>query len=161
MAVVADRQSRNPLSVKYRRWGAEWIYYRSRCLYQRGWRRLAYGLKVLNTILFRSYIPPQAAIGERLELPHGGFGLIVHEDTVIGDDAIIFHNVTIGNGGARIGNRVYLGSGVTILGAVTIGDDVVIGAGAVVTFDVPAGSYVAAPKGKLFVHGNRYLDAGR
>lgn len=154
MAVETDRRSRNPMSWKYRRWGAERVYYLSRRLYLRGWHRLAYVLKFLNTYLFRAYIPPLVAIGQRLELPHGGFGVVMHEDTVIGDDATILHNVTIGNGGARIGNRVYFGSGVTILGAVTIGDDVVIGAGAVVTFDVPTGSYVAGPKGRLFVGGN-------
>jgi len=96
------------------------------------------------------YIPLSVAIGERLQLPHGGFGVCIHDDTIIGDDAIIHHNVTIGNGGARIGDRVYLGAGALILGAVEIGDDVVIGAGAIVTFDVPSGSYVAAPKGRLF-----------
>lgn len=90
-------------------------------------------------------------------MPRGGFGLAVHDDTEIGDDAVIRHNVTIGNGGARTRNRAYFGSGATILGAIKIGDDAVIGAGAVVTFDVPSRSYVSAPKEKLFGNANPFL----
>jgi serine O-acetyltransferase len=57
--------------------------------------------------------------------------------------------VTIGNGEARIGDRVYLGTGATIIGAVTLGNDVTIGAHAVVTFDVPAGATVVGAKARL------------
>ena len=42
----------------------------------------------------------------------------------------------------QIGNRVYIGAGAKILGALTIGDDAIIGANAVVTKDVPAGATV-------------------
>ena len=73
----------------------------------------------------------------------------MHEDTIIGDDAIIFHNVTIANGGARIGHRVYIGTGSIIIGAVKIGDDVIIGANTVASFDVPNGATVIGPKGTI------------
>ncbi|MCD4722095.1 MAG: hypothetical protein K8S13_19870 [Desulfobacula sp.] len=73
----------------------------------------------------------------------------MHKDTVIGDDPIIFHNVTIANGGARIGDRVYIGCNATIIGNVTIGDDVTIGAHAVVNFDIPDGATVVGPLGNI------------
>lgn len=56
----------------------------------------------------------------------------------IGFGSVISHNVTIGNGGARIGNRVYIGCCAAILGNINIGDDVAIGANTVVNFDVPS-----------------------
>lgn len=141
--------SKNARAYSYRKWGAEWLYYFSRKLYERGWHRIAYIFKFLNTFIFRAYIPPQAKIGVRLDLPHGGFGVVMNENTEIGDDAIILHNVTIANGGARIGNRVYIGAGAVIIGAVRIGDDVAIGANAVVNFNVPNGANVVAPKGTI------------
>lgn len=64
-------------------------------------------------------------------------------DAVIGDDVIIRQGVTIGlrragvRGAPRIGNRVDIGAGAKILGSIVIGDDVVIGANAVVLKDVP------------------------
>lgn len=106
-------------------------------------------MKRINQILFHVNIPPQAKIGKRLELAHGGFGIVINKNTVIGDDAIIFHNVTIGNGGARIGHRVYIGTGAVIIGSVIIGDDVTIGANTVVNFDVPSGCTVVGQKAKI------------
>ena len=143
------QNSLNPKAVEYRERGAEKIYYISHRLYKRGFKRTAMVFKRLNQLLFRVYIPPQVKIGKRLQLPHGGFGVVMHEDTVIGDDAIIFHNVTIANGGARIGDRVYIGTGAVIIGAVRIGNDVTIGAHAVVNFDVPEGSTVVGPKARI------------
>lgn len=110
--------------------------------------------KRLNQLLFHVNIQPAAKIGKNFELAHGGFGIVIHPDTVIGDDAIIFHNVTIGNGGARIGDRVYIGTGAVIIGAVTIGNDVAIGANAVVNFDVPDGCTVVGPKATILKRKN-------
>lgn len=110
---------------------------------------MAYIIKYANVMLFRAYIPPDATIGKRLDLPHGGFGVIMHENTKIGDDAIIFHNVTFANGGARVGDRVYIGCGVTIIGPVKIGNDVVIGANTVINFDIPDNTTVVGPLGTI------------
>jgi len=146
---IDGMKHQNMFWVPNRKFGAERLYYLSRNLYLHGFRRLAYILKFINTLVFRNYIAPQTAIGKRLDLPHGGFGIVMHEDTIIGDDAIIFHNVTIANGGARIGDRVYIGTGVTIIGAIKIGNDVKIGANTVVTFDVPSGTTVVGMKGQI------------
>ena len=84
-----------------------------------------------------------ATIGRRLSIEHHGC-IVVHGASVIGDDCLIRHGVTLGNtgygdpfGAPRIGNRVQIGAGAKILGRVVVGDDVIIGANAVVVHDVP------------------------
>lgn len=137
------------LSVDYKPRGAEKLYYLSRRFHSSGHKKLAAIVKRLNQVLYHVNIYPEVDIAEGLQLPHGGFGVVIHHDTVIGLDAIIFHNVTIANGGACIGDRVYIGTGATLIGAVTIGNDVVIGANAVVNFNVPDNSLVVGPKGTI------------
>jgi len=142
-------KSKNKYSMGYRDRGAVNLYRLSHYLYKHHAKILSKLVKYANTMIFHCFIPASVQIGNNLDLPHGGFGVVMHEDVVIGDDAIIFHNVTIGNGGARIGDRVYIGTGATIIGAVIIGDDVTIGANTVVTFDVPAGSTIVGVKARL------------
>lgn len=90
-------------------------------------------------------LPCETQVGRRLVIEHFG-GIIVSGDTVIGDDVVIRHGVTLGlrrtkNAGAPvIGNGVDIGAGAKILGPVRIGDGAVIGANAVVLCDVPAGA---------------------
>ncbi|QFT94759.1 Serine acetyltransferase [Roseovarius sp. THAF9] len=72
-------------------------------------------------------------------------GIVVHPDTVIGPNCILFQQVTLGtnrgdNGAPLLGGHVDVGPGAKILGSVTIGDHAVIGANAVVLSDVPAGA---------------------
>jgi serine O-acetyltransferase len=80
-------------------------------------------------------------------------GTVIHADTRIGDDAIIGHNVTIGNGGAVIGNRVTIGAGAIVIGAVRVGDDATIGANTVVTKDVPPGATVVGARSRIIARG--------
>jgi serine acetyltransferase len=75
------------------------------------------------------------------------YGITIRVGTKIGENCIFASNVTIGQKWresefAEIGNGVFFGSGSIVLGAVKIGDNAVIGAGAVVTHDVPAGAVV-------------------
>jgi serine O-acetyltransferase len=90
-------------------------------------------------------------IGEGLYIGHSG-GVVIHGDAEIGDYCNLSQGMTIGisirgkkAGIPKIGNRVFIGPGAVILGGITIGDDVLIGANAIVTFDVPAKSVVASP----------------
>lgn len=78
---------------------------------------------------------------------HHGVGCVVHDDAVIGECCNIFSNVTIGNkwsqgknasGPPHIGNNVMIGAGAVILGEITIGDNAIIGANAVVLDSIPA-----------------------
>jgi serine O-acetyltransferase len=145
-------ESKNRRYWPHAQWGCEAIYYLSHTLWMRGFKRLALLVKYLNVMLFRTYIDCPAKIGVRLDLPHGGFGVVIGPDVTIGDDAIIFHNVTIGHakpGPVIIGDRLYAGTGARILGPLRIGDDVTIGANAVVTFDVPDGATVVGQKAHM------------
>lgn len=89
-------------------------------------------------------IHPGAVVGKHLVIDHG-MGVVIGETAVIGDDCIIFHGVTLGGmkfdpvkRHPTIGNRVLIGTGAKVLGPIHIGDDVRIGANAMVTKDIPA-----------------------
>ena len=90
------------------------------------------------------------AIPSGLLIPHP-YGIVIHSQSKIGCDVVIFHQVTLGQKNLAvgenvmapiIGDRVKIGAGARILGAIVIGDDAIIGANAVVTKDVPAGATV-------------------
>ena len=103
-------------------------------------RKIAKARHLFWSILTESDIRPEASLGRNLMLPHPN-GVVIHEDSVIGDDCMIMQQVTIGMIGEdqvpKIGNRVYIGAGAKIIGKVSVGDDSRIGANAVVTKDVP------------------------
>jgi serine O-acetyltransferase len=89
-------------------------------------------------------IHPAAHIGSSVYLDHAT-GIVIGANVVIGDEVTILQNVSIGRGGElptrspRIGRGVFIGAGATILGDISIGDFAKIGAGTVVTGDVPGG----------------------
>jgi len=89
-------------------------------------------------------IHPGAKIGQRVVIDHG-VGSVIGETAEIGNDCIIFHGVTLGglkfNSGKRhptLGNQVLIGAGAKILGPVTIGSGTRVGANAVIIKDLPA-----------------------
>lgn len=93
-------------------------------------------------------IHPGATIGRRFFIDHG-MGIVIGETTEIGDDVMLYHQVTLGGRslekGKRhptIGNRVTIGTGAKVLGPVYIGDDSAIGGNAVVVHDHPADSII-------------------
>lgn len=100
-------------------------------------------------------IPTKVRIGRRPVLYHST-ALVINEGVVIGDDCILRHSVTIGNkltkdgesAAPLIGNRVEFGAGAIILGPITIGDDVKIGAGSVVTKSVAPMAIVVGNPGR-------------
>ena len=81
----------------------------------------------------------------RFRIDHFG-GIIISGDAVFGDDCVVRNGVTVGlrhtgkSGSPVIGSRVDIGAGAKILGPIRIGDDVAIGANAVVLIDVPPNS---------------------
>lgn len=100
-------------------------------------------------------IHPGATLGKRLVIDHG-FGVVIGETAVIGDDCIIFHGVTLGGlkfdpvkRHPTVGNKVLIGTGAKILGPIQIGDGAMIGANAVVIRDVPAGATIVGPLATL------------
>lgn len=89
-------------------------------------------------------LPCETKIGERLVIEHVG-GIVISGDAVFGDDCVIRNGVTVGlrhrgqRGSPHLGDRVDIGAGAKLLGPIRIGNDVAIGANAVVLCDVPDG----------------------
>lgn len=100
-------------------------------------------------------IHPGAIIGRRCFIDHGE-GIVIGETTIIGDDVLMYQQVTLGGTGKEsgkrhptVGNSVILGAGAKVLGNITIGDYVRVGAGSVVIEDVPENSTVAGVPGRV------------
>lgn len=111
-------------------------------------------LKLLSQILTGIDLPCEVTVGRRFLIEHFG-DIIISGDAVFGDDVVIRNGVTVGlrrtgvRGAPIIGNRVDIGAGAKILGPVRIGDDVAIGANAVVLTDVPAHSIAVGVPAKI------------
>lgn len=89
-------------------------------------------------------IHPGAKIGKRLFIDHG-MGIVIGETAEIGDGVTLYHGVTLGGTGKHkvkrhptVGDNVLIGAGAKVLGPVSIGENSKIGAGAVVIDDVPS-----------------------
>jgi len=112
------------------------------------WRKI---IEVTTNI----YLPWSASIGKGLHIAHCGY-LVVHPETRIGDYCTLSQGVTIGikKGGKYagvpvIGNRVYISPNAIIIGGVKIGDDALVGAGAVVTKSIPPRAVVVGNPAKI------------
>lgn len=100
-------------------------------------------------------IHPGATLGKGLFIDHG-MGVVIGETSIIGDNVTLFQGVTLGGTGKErgkrhptLGNNVVAGTGAKILGNITIGDNVHIGANAVVIRDIPANSTVVGVPGRI------------
>ncbi|QGH70095.1 serine O-acetyltransferase EpsC [Pseudactinotalea sp. HY158] len=100
-------------------------------------------------------IHPGAVLGRRFFVDHG-MGVVIGETAEVGDDVLMFHTSTLGgrsmSKGKRhptVGDRVVIGSGAKVLGPISIGDDVKIGANAVVVKDVEPGAVVVGVPGHV------------
>lgn len=112
-------------------------------------------ISYLTRIITGIEIHPGAKIGRRFFIDHGE-GVVIGETTVIGDDVLIYQQVTLGGTGKEsgkrhptLGNNVIVGAGAKVLGNITIGDNVRIGAGSVVVEDVPEHSTVVGIPGRV------------
>jgi serine O-acetyltransferase len=111
-------------------------------------------LKVVSEILTGIELPCEAKLGRRFRIDHFG-GIVISGDAVFGDDCVIRNGVTVGlryagqRGAPVIGSRVDIGAGAKVLGAIRIGDDVAIGANAVVITDVPSNSIAVGVPAKI------------
>ena len=103
-------------------------------------------------------IHPGATIGKRFFIDHAT-GVVIGETTEIGDDVSLYQGVTLGgvstNKGKRhptLGNHIVVGCNASILGAITIGNNVRVGAGSVVLNDVPDDCTVVGVPGRIVRH---------
>lgn len=86
------------------------------------------------------YIGPDTLFLGMPDLPHGLHGIFISRYAVVGENCRIYQNVTIGEvnrKAPRIGNNCLIGAGAVLVGDIKIGDDVKIGAGTVVSTDIP------------------------
>ncbi len=97
-------------------------------------------------------------VGGGLLLPHPN-GVVIHPDSIIGPNCLIFQQVTLGTattdrGTPRLGGNVQVGAGAKLLGAIRIGDNASIGANAVVLMDVPPRATAVGVPARIIVPGN-------
>lgn len=98
-------------------------------------------VKGMIRVCFYSVIPPQLEVGKNVLFGYNGLGIVIHPRCRIGNNVTISQHVTLGGKGGPsvpvIGNNVFIGAGAVVLGNVRIGDNAKIGANAVVLIDVP------------------------
>ena len=121
-------------------------------LHDRGLRPLSRLTYVANVVLFGADLPAGAVVGPGLVMPHP-VGMAIASDVVIGSRCRMMSRVGVGGSGKDglsghpvIGDDVWLLHGSAVFGPVRIGDRVVVGAGAIVSQDIPAGMLVLVPK---------------
>jgi serine O-acetyltransferase len=109
-------------------------------------------------------LPINTKIGGGLLMPHPN-GIVIHPMCNIGPNCLIFQQVTLGSNGSSsnggiptLGGHVDVGAGAKILGPVTIGDNAVIGANAVVLTDVPANAAAVGIPARVILHADRDLS---
>ena len=124
-------------------------------LYRRKWMLLARIVSQHVRWMTGIEIHPGATIGRRLFIDHG-MGVVIGETAIVGDDVLIYQGVTIGGTGhatgkrhPTIGNGVVVGAGAKVLGNIEIGNRAKIGAGSVVVKSVPENSTVVGIPGKI------------
>lgn len=123
------------------------LYYRlAHWLYVRGWLFAARCVSQWARFWTGVEIHPGAQIGRRLVIDHG-FGIVIGETAQLGDDVLLYQQVTLGGTGKdtgkrhpTLGNNVMVGAGAKVLGPITIHDNARIAAGAVVLREVPQGA---------------------
>ena len=109
-------------------------------------------------------INPGATIGKRFFIDHG-LGVVIGETAIIGNDVLLYQGSTLGGTGIvqgkrhpTIGNNVVIGAGAKVLGNIVIGDNSYIGANAVVIKDVPPNSTVVGVPGRITKQDGKKMD---
>ena len=155
-ALERDPAARSSIEVLlgYSGLHALWGYRLAHWFWQHNLKLIGRLLSQLVRFLTGIEIHPGARIGRGLFIDHG-MGVVIGETAEIGDDVTLYHGVTLGGTSLQkgkrhptLGDRVVIGAGAKILGAITIGSDTRIGANAVVVKSVPANSVVVGVPGQ-------------
>lgn len=121
-------------------------------------------LKFLSEMLLGVELPCEAVIGSRFVIEHTG-AIVISGDARFGDDCIIRQGVTVGlrhrgvRGSPHLGDRVDIGAGAKLLGPIRIGNDVAIGANAVVLCDVPDNSIAVGVPARIKARAEKSVRA--
>ena len=134
---------------------ALWLHRIAYFLWQHRLRLLARILSHSNRFLTGIEIHPGAQIGRRFFIDHGA-SVVIGETTEIGDDVLVYQGVVLGGTTLEkkkrhptVGNNVVIGAGAIVLGPITLGNDSRIGSGSVVVKSVPPGTTVVGIPGKI------------
>lgn len=138
---------------------AVWAHRAAHRLWSGGFEFLGRLVSAAARMLTGVDIHPAATIGERFFIDHAT-GVVIGETAVIGDDCTIYQGVTLGGTslekGKRhptLGDRVVVGAGAKVLGPITLGSDARVGANSVVVRDVPPGAVVVGVPGQIISRG--------
>lgn len=134
---------------------AIWGHRVNHWLWRRGAKLAARITAELTRILTGVEVHPGAVLGPGLFIDHAT-GVVIGETAEVGEDVTLYHGVTLGGSGRdtgkrhpTIGDRVIIGAGAKVLGAIKVGDDSRIGANAVVVKEVPSSSVVVGVPGQV------------
>jgi serine O-acetyltransferase len=113
-------------------------------------------IMTLSKIITGIEIHPLAEIGHSFFIDHGQ-ATVIGETAKLGNNCVLFHNVTLGGTGKHVGkrhptlgNNVYIGTGATLLGPIKIGNNVMIGAETfIIMHDIPSNATVVGVPGKI------------
>ena len=139
------------------------VFYRiSNLFYKNKLFFIARDISQLGRFLTGIEIHPGAKIGKRLFIDHG-MGIVIGETAEIGNDCTIYHGVTLGGTGKdilkrhpTIGNNVMVGAGAKLLGPINVGNNVKIGAGSVVLKDIEDSvTVVGVPASRIIKKGSK------
>jgi serine O-acetyltransferase len=114
-------------------------------------------------LLIGCEIPASISCGPRLVLPHAGRGIVINPGTKLGSDVCLMHQVTLGTAfpeleAPAVGDRVFVGAKASVIGGVTVGEESIIAAHALVTSDVPPRSLAKGVPARCTPLGDEMLD---
>lgn len=134
---------------------AIWIHRVAHWLWQHKLHFLGRAVSHFNRFVTNIEIHPGARIGRRFFIDHGA-GIVIGETAEVGDDVLMYQGAGLAGTSLNrlkrhptIGNNVVIGAGAVVLGAITVGDGAKIGSGSVVVKTVPPGATVVGVPGKL------------
>ncbi|QPJ65988.1 MAG: serine O-acetyltransferase [Candidatus Nitrohelix vancouverensis] len=161
VAMEKDPAARNRLEVLllYPGVHALVVYRIAHWFWNHGWKFLGRFISFFARWITGIEIHPAAVIGRRFFIDHG-MGVVIGETAIIGDNVFIYHGVTLGGLSTKkgkrhptVGNNVVLGAGAQVLGPINIGNNTKVGSGSVVLQDVPEYSTVIGVPGRVVYSG--------
>jgi serine O-acetyltransferase len=148
-------RSRAEVVLAYPGLHALWVHRASHALWLNGHHLAARVLSQWTRSITGVEIHPGATIGRRFFIDHG-MGVVIGETAEVGDDVMLYHDVTLGGRSLEkvkrhptVEDGVTIGAGARVLGPIVIGAGAQVGANAVVVHDVPPGSVVVGVPGQV------------
>lgn len=163
-----DPAARSPLEVLFCYPGVHALAFHrvAHRLWRAGWTAAARFTSHASRFLTGIEIHPAARLGQGLFIDHG-MGVVIGETAEVGENVTLLQGVTLGGTSLKrekrhptLGNNVVVGAGATVLGAITVGDNSRIGAGSVVVRDVPANAVVVGVPGKVTYRDGQRVVSG-